>query len=225
MEYFIFIDESGDLECSPDNSKYLIVSSLALTSTSHLDQDFIRLRREILASGLDIEYFHATSDKQVVRDAVFDILAKDFGQRVDALIIDKTKTNPSLRSPERLLETAYRLHLNYVVRALGPSEGDSLIIITDRHEPKAKVKAIDKGIKLSVAGAVRGRCVYHLYHHNSRTHAGLQGVDYYCWALSRKWERGDLRSYALVSQLYRSEFDVFRRGTTKYYRHKNDPPT
>jgi hypothetical protein len=42
-------------------------------------------------------------------------------------------------------------------------------------------------------------------------------ADYCCWALSRKWEKGDDRSYALIQDKIRSEFDVFRSGRTFYY--------
>ena len=46
----------------------------------------------------------------------------------------------------------------------------------------------------------------------------LQLVDYCCWAVQRKWERQDLRTYRqLVWHLAKPELDVLSRGTTQYY--------
>jgi hypothetical protein len=45
----------------------------------------------------------------------------------------------------------------------------------------------------------------------------LQIADYCAWAIQRKWERGDERSYRLVADRIRSERDVFKHGTTHHY--------
>lgn len=45
----------------------------------------------------------------------------------------------------------------------------------------------------------------------------LQVADYCSWAIQRKWERGDERSYALTAGKIMTEFDVFRSGRTQYY--------
>ena len=45
----------------------------------------------------------------------------------------------------------------------------------------------------------------------------LQVADYCCWAVCRKWERGDTRSYDLISDKIRSEQDVWKAGEVLYY--------
>lgn len=45
----------------------------------------------------------------------------------------------------------------------------------------------------------------------------LQVVDYCVWAIQRKWEREDERSYDLIKDKISSEFDVWSVGTTHYY--------
>ena len=45
----------------------------------------------------------------------------------------------------------------------------------------------------------------------------LQVADYCCWAIGRKWERGDTRSYDLIATKIQSEFDLFRRGAARHY--------
>ena len=58
---------------------------------------------------------------------------------------------------------------------------------------------------------------YSLLHHASKSCVGLQVTDYCNWAVFRKWERGDSRSYDLVKGAIQSEFDIFRSGTRYYY--------
>lgn len=36
-------------------------------------------------------------------------------------------------------------------------------------------------------------------------------------SLYRKWERGDHRSYDIIKESVKSEFDVFRGGSINYY--------
>jgi hypothetical protein len=45
----------------------------------------------------------------------------------------------------------------------------------------------------------------------------LQVADYATWAIQRKWERNDPRSYDQVKHLLGSEFDAFEPGQPTYY--------
>lgn len=45
----------------------------------------------------------------------------------------------------------------------------------------------------------------------------LQVADYCCWAIQRKWERYDTRSYVLIEDKILSEFEPFSFGRTLYY--------
>jgi hypothetical protein len=43
----------------------------------------------------------------------------------------------------------------------------------------------------------------------------LQVADYCCWAVHRKWERNDKRSYELISDRIDSEFALFGNSGEK----------
>ncbi|MGD9540661.1 hypothetical protein [Methylocystis sp.] len=45
----------------------------------------------------------------------------------------------------------------------------------------------------------------------------LWAADYCAWAIQRKWETNDHRSYELIASKIISEFDLWRFGTTHYY--------
>ena len=78
--------------------------------------EFVNLKYEVVEQGLDIEYFHASEDRQMVRDRVFDIIQRNLtGMRVDALIVEKRKTGPALRQEARFYPKMLGYLLRYVL--------------------------------------------------------------------------------------------------------------
>ena len=60
------------------------------------------------------EYFHATSDTQLVRDEVFNLIAKE-DLRVDATIMEKSKAQPQVTvSKERFYKIVWRYHFKHI---------------------------------------------------------------------------------------------------------------
>lgn len=45
----------------------------------------------------------------------------------------------------------------------------------------------------------------------------LQVADYCAWAIQRKWERDDPRSYDLISDRITYEYDLWSHGNTHHY--------
>jgi hypothetical protein len=45
----------------------------------------------------------------------------------------------------------------------------------------------------------------------------LQVADYCAWAIQRKWELNDSRSYDLIRHLLTYEYDLWWRGTQRFY--------
>lgn len=56
-----------------------------------------------------------------------------------------------------------------------------------------------------------------IYHHDSKSNFDLQIADYFNWAVYRKWDRNDTRSYDLIRSVVKSEFAIFRTGRTYYF--------
>ncbi|GAG08585.1 unnamed protein product, partial [marine sediment metagenome] len=72
---FIFFDEAGNDDFSPSGTKHLVWTTVATENAALLVPELYELKHNICGSGLDLERFHATSDKQRVRDRVFELLA------------------------------------------------------------------------------------------------------------------------------------------------------
>jgi hypothetical protein len=111
---YVFADEAGNFDFStgPSASKYFILGTMRLAEpeTSHALLD---LRRDLAFESLDVEYFHASVDKQIVRNAVFDVLSTlDF--RADFTIFEKRKVVPHNQSEQKLYKLAWFQHFKWV---------------------------------------------------------------------------------------------------------------
>ncbi|MBS3957549.1 MAG: hypothetical protein KGZ40_08530 [Clostridiales bacterium] len=51
----------------------------------------------------------------------------------------------------------------------------------------------------------------------SKSDLNLQVADYISWAVYRKWNSGDLRSYRIIEQCIRSEADPLEGHAEEYY--------
>lgn len=74
-----------------------------------------------------------------------------------------------------------------------------------------KRKAIEGAIKETLARMLPREARYRLLHHESKSSFDLQIVDYVNWAIYRKWERGELRSYDLIRPAVRQEIELLPR--------------
>lgn len=213
----VFADESGNFDFSRKQgaSRYFILTTVSCPSFAVGDA-LLRLRREIAweGHGTDSE-FHATTDAQAVRDRVFDVLCThDF--RVDATILEKAKANPHTRqTDDRFYKLAWWLHMKHVApRVVRPH--DELFVVGASLGVKKKRAVMHTAVQ-DVIRQVSPTTNFRTASWNAHSEPCLQVADYCCWALSRKWEKGDDRSYALIQHKIRSEFDVFRSGRRLYY--------
>lgn len=214
---FIFSDEAGCFVFERNNraSRYFLVCTVSLPDCS-IGDGLLELRRDMVWRGLPVgEEFHATEDKDVVRDEVYAYLAQhDF--RVDATLLEKSKAQPQTRvTPERFYKTAWFYHFKHV----GPS------LLKDKTEAHITAAAL---------GTKRGQAVYTSAVNDvlqqtvqrqqwatcfPRAVADpcLQVADYCAWAIQRKWERNQTKWYDVLRPKIESEYDLWKVGTKHYY--------
>jgi len=77
------------------------VGTLATRDPAALERALGTLRYALLAEGTELEAFHATEDRQAVRDRVFAALTAEGGFEVDALVVDKARVPEALRDEAR----------------------------------------------------------------------------------------------------------------------------
>lgn len=213
---YVFADEGGDFVFKRGRgiSRYFIIGTATMPDCT-VGTSIIDLRRELAWNDVVLEQFHATSDKQRVRDRVFDVIARS-GVRIDATILDKTKTQDHLRAdPLRFYKEAWFLHFKYVAQGVAGSL-DELFVVASSLEIKRKKQAIHWAVK-DVVQQVSPTAVFHTAFWSAASDPCLQVADYAIWAIQREYEMGDSRSYDLIRHLVKSAFEPFKSGPKTYY--------
>ena len=217
MRKYIYGDESGNFDFSRNAkaSRYFILTTVMMED-HQIATELFQLRRELVWNGFNIRAgFHATEDKQYVRDAVFTLLSNhEF--RADATLLDKPKAQPQLRtSVMRFYKYAWFYHMKYVAPRVATKQ-DEMLVIAASIATKQKAATFDDAIK-DVMGQTAPTIALEHAIWPAASDPCLQVADYCSWAIQRKWERGDARSYDLIKNKIRTEYDLFRSGTKTYY--------
>jgi hypothetical protein len=213
---YLFLDESGNFDFSPTGTKYLTFTCLATEDPTYGVLELYNLKHDLIEQGYNVESFHATEDKQIVRDRVFSILNKCRNFTIDSIIVEKCKTNPTIRDPVIFYPKIHTYLLKYVFARYPAESFEKLIIFTDQLPVRKKREAITKALKMGIKESVPGK-TYSILHHQSKSHIYLQIVDYCSWAIYVKWERKEFRPYKEIKDKIKSEFDIFKHGRTRYY--------
>ncbi len=196
-------------------SKYFILTTLTATDCA-VGQTLLDLRRTLAWEGVGLNSeFHATADLQSVRDRVFQAIAP-IAFRLDATILEKCKAQPSIRdTPEQFYKMAWYLHTKYVVPEI-VQPGDELLVVGASLGTK-KRRALFHASVDDVIRQVTPTTQFRVASWACSSDPCLQATDYCAWAIQRKWESGDSRSYALIKPKLASEFAAFRFGSATYY--------
>lgn len=219
MHRWVFGDESGNFDFSPEGSRWYLTGTMSCDAEAAEAIRLVlrQLRERHASGGFDHDgVFHASRDRQAVRDDVFDVLV---GQnvRVDVTLLEKRKAQPQLReSDQRFYKYAWLYHLRHVLAQVC-RRGDTVhLVLSDIGTKKMRSafrEAVEDVVPQSCPPGVR----YEVRYWKNAVDECLQAADYYLWAVGRHREGGDPRSYDLIHHLLKSEFDLFARGDTRYY--------
>lgn len=216
MDVYVFADEAGNFDFSRGRgaSRYFTLVTVTL-KTCEIGNRLLALRRDLGWRGIHLNsVFHATEDPQSVRDEVFELIGSaDF--RIDATLLEKSKAQPHLCDDESIYKMAWYLHLKHVApQVVGHS--DRLFVVAAGIGTKRKRGRFYDAVYDVVSQVARCRS-YRVAFWPASNEPCLQVADYCTWAIQRKWERGDTRSYDLISDKIATEFDVWSAGQTHYY--------
>lgn len=215
---YVFLDEAGNLDFSGQGTKFFLLGAVTKERPFNAYKELTELKYDLVELGTNVEYFHASENAQPVRNRVFDIIQRNLGGvRVDALVVEKRKTGPALQTVENFYPRMLGYLLRHILEKHDLELFQEVIVFTDRLPVQKKREAVEKAIKTTLAELLPVSARYRLLHHDSKSNFDLQIADYCTWALYRKWNSGDLRSYQHIRPAVRSEFDIFRTGTRLYY--------
>ena len=225
-QIFIFIDESGNFEFSLKGSRFYIFTALIthfpnkyVEAMNHLRLDILcgnllpKLGSEYLENNLS-KHFHASEDRQPVRDLFFDLRCQMDDFYINSVVVRKNRTNHTLRDPHKFYPKFLGSLMTYIFKVY---QSTNLCIFVAGTAVNDRKKQFIKTIKVEIVKRNPG-IPYRIYFPSTSSQCYLQVVDYINWAIFKKWEEGDFRSYDLIKRFLQApERDIFRYGDMDYY--------
>lgn len=227
---FLFLDESGNLDFSEKGSRYWALTAFCTFHPSHGKEGFLDLFYSLVDAGRGLQCFHATEDKQAVRDEFFRLIGElTHSFEIHSVIAEKCKASPSLynvikmrrgklcyeKDESRFYGVVCKALLRYVFRCPRFKHAKKIVVVLSSIWTNQRHESIRKALSLELKH--QASVPFEIYFHANREDLNCQIADYCGWAIARKWERGDRRSYDLIRTKIKNEFDVFERGTIRHY--------
>jgi hypothetical protein len=214
---YVFADECGnfDFSAKAGATRFFVLVTVTVDSCG-VGEQLLDLRRELAFQGFGLDReFHAAHDPKPMRDKVFAAIATS-QLRVDAVILEKSKAHPSIRTTdERFYKTAWYQHMKYVAPQI-VSSTDDLLVVSASIGSNAKKSAFHAAVT-DVIAQVSPTASARVASWSAASDPCLQVADYCAWAIQRKWESGDRQGYDRIKSFIKTEFDLFASGITKYY--------
>ena len=215
---YVFLDESGDLGFSPKGTRFFSFCGVTMLRPFTLYEQLDSHKHDLIESGNDIESFHYAHDKRSIRKGVLEVLSRNLNQLgIYSLIVEKRKTERALQKVEDFYPEMLGCLLQDIFQSFLFNRIRGIVVITDTIPVGKNRKAINKSVKMTLAGMLPANFPYQILHHASRAHYGIQIADYCSGAIFRKWERGDDRHYHNIKPALKSESDIFQAKKTVYY--------
>jgi len=226
---FIFIDESGNFDFSPTGTKYFVLTAVSTLHPLNDREKLFKFKYQSLIDGIDQESFHATEDKQVIRDQVFKIIRNLDDFIVDSVVAQKNKAHLSLyretyfkqnKVIHRVTGTEfYRIVcqtlLQYIFKRFEPTDVSQIIIILDSLFTNNKKQIVLKTLKTYLKDHFNKP--FNIYFHQAKADINCQIADYCGWAIYVKEERNETRPIVFVKDKIKSEFSIFQKGLYEHY--------
>lgn len=218
----VHLDESGDWTFNPKGSKFFVLTVAWTYDPQPLATALTSLRFSFVARGDNIESFHASPDKQNVRNAVVQTLLAHQNWEFAAVVLEKRKINPSLYPPEKFYPQFAGSLLRFLFRGRAFQANTTRVLVyadTIPMDTNRKREGVLKALKTTCAAELPAKVTHQVFSYCREGNNWLQVADYCCWAVARKWERGDLLTYnQLQPRLRAPEYDLTLRGDgTIYY--------
>lgn len=217
MSYlYVFIDESGNLDFSSKGTRHFVLAAVTARTPLESSKVLQELKYDLLARGSggdEYENFHASEDKQIVRDQVLNNIKTLTNLKINYIFADKRKTHPKYHNDSfySLLGSAL---VKYLLKVHSASPYEKVIIVFDQALTKKERNNFLKAVKpeLKEIGTP-----YAIYFHRTMSDFNGQIADYCAWAKYVSLERGEERPLVAIEQIPKDEFDIFAAGTTYYY--------
>jgi hypothetical protein len=211
---YIFLDESGNLDFSRTGTLHYVLAAVVTESPLELSQKMQKLKYLKLEENKDIEYFHASEDKQHIRDDVIsEICTMKDDLKVHFIHAQKTKTYPALQNSTAFYGKLGLVLIRFIV-GWRTNGFDKVIIVFDKALTNKEQKAFLGQLKPELKKLGKP---YRIYFHRTLSDFNGQVADYFAWSKYVSLERNELRPLNALNEIQMTHFDLFARGTKEWY--------
>ena len=212
---FLFIDESGNFDFTNKGTAHFVMAGVAALAPLDSAAAMHALRYQLLADGKDVSGFHATEDRQVVRDEVFKTIGQLTNIQAHAIYGEKRRAAPTLQKPEALHALFGAAIVKFAIKAYAGSAYQKVVVVFDQALTKKGQSAFHATVKPQLKALGKP---FHLYFQRMEADANGQIADYVAWSKFVQLERGEQRPWSsLQATVHPSDFNIFRNGNRYYY--------
>ena len=187
-----------------------VVTTDPIYSATKLQQ----LKYDHLSNHVDVEMFHASEDKQFIRDSVINaIKCMQDTIAVHYIFAQKNKTNPAIQASAQFYARLGAALVRYIVEYKSSGYG-RVTIIFDKCLRGKDQKAFLKEVKPKMKSLNKP---YQIFFHRVMSDFNGQIADYCAWAKYVALEKNEMRPQTSIRNITKSEFDLFKNGRVEYY--------
>lgn len=150
------------------------------------------LRYKLLSGGHDVSGFHASEDRQEVRNHVFATLQQIHSLKAHVVFGDKQRIDPIFHSDSKLHTMLGRALIRHVIAAFDRDTYLKVVVVFDQALPKRKQGDFQGAIKRELKALHKP---FHLYFHKMVTDMNGQIADYVAWSKFVLVERNEARPW------------------------------
>ena len=189
---YVFIDESGNFDFASSGTRHFVMAAVITASPLASAAVLHSLRYKLLAEGRDVSSFHATEDRQDIRDQVFRSLRNIDEVTTHVFYCDKRIAHRTVQSGAELHSVFGRKIIEFVIGQFSTGNHDSIVIVFDnaltRKTQDNFLKVLYPTLKLTVKP-------FHVFFQRMLTDMNGQIADYLAWSKFVQLERGEERPW------------------------------
>lgn len=206
-DFYIFIDESGNIDFSEKGTRHFVLTAIATDNPFSTSDAFNHLKYGLIPEQLwdPLESFHASEDKQVVRDRVFNFIQSIDSLSIYSIVVNKRKFKElwPIETSEKFYSEINSLLMEHILIQGNIILYGKIVIIVGALMSAHQREFILKSIKLVLKSSTQIPFV--IYFIKSSTDLNCQLADYCSWAIYVKAERSEMRPYEKIKNKVRLE--------------------
>lgn len=203
---FVFLDDSGNFDFSANGTRHFVLAAVTTTDPIASSTPLQILKYRLLEDGKDIECFHASPDKQHIRDKVISKITRLSNIQYHLVYGEKKHAPKATQSPAALYAVFGKALLLKILGDRTVGHFSRIVIIFDKVLVKKDQEAFLKAVKPLLK---RVATPYLIYFHKTAADFNGQIADYGAWAKYVSLERNEKRPIAELCSVLKTDENIF----------------